>query len=159
MYWAISMGFVFPVSYFFFQARSQPCLREVWFRGWIQKLFVQTSWLMFSGSLEPGRDWRLVGSRQCRLECAAPGACSRWQVGGTSVERFCRVPCRPKALTCEPQLQPRFPSLKWKLLEPSFSKGTQGGYQQKTWSQKNGPITHFPDITYPLMWLDFHASL
>lgn len=90
------MGFVFPVFYCFFQARSQPCLQEVWFGGWNQKLFVQTSWLMFSGSLEPGRDWRWVGFRPGRPECAAQGACGRWQVGRTSVGRFCSVSCRLK---------------------------------------------------------------
>lgn len=148
------MGFVFPVFYFF-RARGQPCLREVWFGGQIQKLFVQTSWLMFSGSLEPGRDWRLVGSRHCRPECAARGACSRWQVGRTSVERFCSVSCRLKALAYDPQLQLRFPSLERKLLQASFSKGTHWGCQQKTWSQKSGHITYFPGTTYPLMWWYF----
>lgn len=134
------MGFVFPVFYFFFQARSQPCLQEVWFGGWNQKLFVQTSWLMFSGSLEPGRDWRWVGFRPGRPECAAQGACVRWQVGRTSVGRFCSVSCR----------------LKHWLKIPSLSRDSQawkGSFCKRSLKEHPGDMSR--RLMYPPMWCIF----
>lgn len=67
------MGFVFPVFYFFFPCRK-PALPQGGLVWGLNAEVVQRSWLMFSGSLEPGRAWRLVDSRHCRPEGAPYGA-------------------------------------------------------------------------------------
>ncbi|KAM5321598.1 CST complex subunit STN1 isoform 9-T11 [Glossophaga mutica] len=59
--------------------QSQPCLRDMWFAGPTQKLLVKTSWLLFSGSLERGREWgqRTPGIADRNVLPAVPAAGGR----------------------------------------------------------------------------------
>lgn len=54
----------------------------------MQKLFVQTTWLMFSGSLEPGRDWRSVDSKLADRNVFHTVPEAGGQNGKTSTERL-----------------------------------------------------------------------
>lgn len=109
------MRFVFPVFYFFFSSRKSALPQGRLVCSPTQKLFVKTSWLLYAGSLKPGREWGIVDPRHFRPDCAPCRVCSRWQVGRTSAE--------------DSQPQSRFPSLEPKLPQVS-SEGTRWGYQQ-----------------------------